>query len=340
MPRDDTHSERAAVARPGVSQGHSLIPPPRRAVGCRPSPSGRLTPRRPTRPKRAIVDHRPRRPVVVVVSGGCVVVVSGGCVVGGAVVVVSGAVVVVSGAVVAVTGGCVVVAGAWVGGVVVVVVVEDSSAESGRVDTFDALALGGVVVLVFLVWSSSSSASVVDVVLDVASGGWWLSWSRHRRRGPCRAVVFSRACPCTLIGWSSSYTVTNKATSARRTADRQPNCKQPPPFSRSHGPTLWEHNGPTTRLGRPWMTAAPDRRNCCRDLDLGRVRTFLLLPSTRFVGPQVLKRNSTTSPSRITTSPSRITWSSPCTRARPSRSAGRPAGRDRNGSSENCVANG
>ena len=144
-----------------------------------------------------------------------------------------------SGAVVAVVGGCVVVvAGARVGGVVVV----DNSAESGRVDTFDPLALGGVVVLVFLVevLVFLFEGVVVEVVLVVANGCVVVVVVLATVVvGPSRAAVFSRAWPRTLIGWSSLYTVTNKATNARRTADRQPNCSSRRLSPEVTDPTLW-----------------------------------------------------------------------------------------------------
>jgi hypothetical protein len=149
---------------------------------------------------------------VVVVVDGTVVVVSGGTVVGGTVVVV-GAVVVVAGAVVAVTGGCVVVvADARVGGVVVDarvggVVVVGNSADCGRVDTLDALAVGGVgVAAFFVVGLDFFEGAVVDVVLAVANGRVEVVVVVVLVTvvvGPNRAAVFSKAWPCTLIGRSS-----------------------------------------------------------------------------------------------------------------------------------------
>ncbi len=238
MPRDDTHSELAAVARPGVSLGHSLTPAPGESSGA--SPSGRHTLRRPTGAATgAPVDHRPRRPVVVVVSGGTVVVVSGGTVVGGAVVVVSGGtVVVVSGAVVAVTAGCVVVvAGARVGGVVVV----DNSADWGRVDTFDALALGGVVVPGFLV-----------VALGFFEGSRRRGRARRRqgpRRRGCRGTRHRRRGPQSGSGFQQGLAAhadrlvfvvhrDEQGQQCEKDCGKTTQLQQPPPFTRSHGPDV------------------------------------------------------------------------------------------------------
>jgi len=68
--------------------------------------------------------------------------------------------------------------------------------------------------------------AVVDVVLVVANGCVVVVVVVLATVvvGPNRAAVFSNPWPCTLIGRSSSYTVTNKATSARRTPARQPHC--------------------------------------------------------------------------------------------------------------------
>jgi hypothetical protein len=146
---------------------------------------------------------------VVVVLGGSVVDV----VVVGAVVVVVGAVSVV-GAVVDVTGGCVVVGAARTNGIVVDV---GNSAEPGSVETFCTLALAGVAVLDF-------AGSVVGVVVLGVPIGCVVVVLVTVVVGPKLAAVFSSVWSWMLSGSSSWWTVTPKATTARRTVVAQLHC--------------------------------------------------------------------------------------------------------------------
>lgn len=152
-----------------------------------------------------------------VVVDGVVVVGSDGVVIDTVVVVVGGDVVVV-GAVVVVAAGCVVVvAGERVVGVVVVV---GNKTESGSVEIFDDLALGGTVV----VGEFLGEPAVGRVVLGAAAGCVVVVVLVAGFVGANLAVRSPTVWPCTLIGWSSWCTTTNKATTARRVAVSELHC--------------------------------------------------------------------------------------------------------------------